>query len=342
MNSDSINKIWPKQNLDSWIEQIKKENPNLEIVQADRKIDDAITVKAFPFYTDCLMASTIHSDSFPFKPWKCGIHIQLSDAKQNNEFLLHALKNGADYISLECNLSMDGDYLDILLHDIQLDLITSRWNVYDDTTAHEIETYILLNYPGSEFYIYHITGDFSEKDKHLFVSLPTYNSISWTKALSTLLNFLSKTNLTSEKLIISINLGHDFLVNVASVRALKLLLRQFETVFQINLNPHFALTIDPSVMEDSINSNLISLSSIALSAALSSPDVIILPSSDHALENKNKKWLRTSVHLLQILQHEAFLNQTPDPLSGSYSIENLTEQIAEHLWNSIQLSLNYD
>lgn len=114
---------------------------------------------------------------------------------------------------------MDGDYLDILLHTIQLDLITSHWNVYDDTTAHEIETYILLNHPGSEFYINHITGDFSEKAKHLFVSLPTYNSISWTKALSTLFNFLSKTNLTSEKLIISINLGHDFLVNVASVRA---------------------------------------------------------------------------------------------------------------------------
>lgn len=90
----------------------------------------------------------------------------------------------------------------------------------------------------------------------------------------------------------------------------KLLLRQFETVFQINLNPHFALTIDPSVMDDSINSNLISLSSIALSAALSSPDVIILPSSDQALENKNKKWLRTSVHLLQILQHEAFKSNT--------------------------------
>jgi len=342
MNSDSIYQIWPKQNLDSWIGQIKKENPNLEIAQADRKIDDANTVKAFPFYTDGLMASTIHSASLAFKPWKCGIHLELSEAKQNNEFLLHALKNGADYISLECNSPMDRIYLNTLLHDIQLDLITSRWNVYHETTAHEIEAYILLNYPVSKFFINLVTGDFTEKAKHLFVSLPAYNSISWTSALSGLLSFLAKTNLTSEKLIISINLGHDFLLNVASVRALKLLLLRLETVFQINLNSHFELTIDASVLNDSINSNLISLSSIALSAALSSPDAIILPSADQALEHKNKKWLRTSVHLLQLLQHEAFLNQTLDPLSGSYGIENLTEQIAEHLWNSIQLSLNYD
>ena len=342
MNSDSIYQIWPKQNLDSWIEQIKKENPNLEIAQADRKIDDAITVKAFPFYTEGLMASTILSASLPSKHWKCGIHLELTEAKQNNDFLLHALKNGADYISLECNAPIDRGYLDTLLHDIQLDLITSRWNVYHNTTAHEIEAYILLNYPGSDFFINFVTGDFTEKTKHIFVSLPTYNTNSWTSKISDLLTFLSKTNLTSEKLIISINLSHDFLLNVASVRALKLLLLRLETVFRINFNSHFELTIDTSVLNDSINSNLISLSSIALSAALSSPDAIILPASDQTMEYKNKKWLRTSVHLLQILQHEAFLNQTLDPLSGSYSIENLTEQIAEHLWNSIQLSLNYD
>lgn len=66
------------------------------------------------------MANTIHSASLPSKPWKCGIHLELTEAKQNNDFLLHALKNGADYISLECNAPIDRGYLDTLLHDIQI------------------------------------------------------------------------------------------------------------------------------------------------------------------------------------------------------------------------------
>lgn len=342
MNSDSINQIWPRQNLDTWIEQIKKENPNLDIAQVDRKIDDSIVVKAFPFYTNSLMASTIHSGTWSFQPWKCGIHIVLNESKQDNFLILHALKNGANYISLECKSEYYSIDLDTLLHSIELNLITSHWKVNNEITAHKIEEYILLNHPGSTFFINLVTSSITEKLNNLLVSLPTYNTIAWADKLSNLLNFLSKTNLKSEQIIISVNLGHDFLLNVASVRALKLLLIQLENVLEINFKPYLELTIEPKILNDSIYSNLISLSSIALSAALSSPDAIILPAADEALQNKNLKWVRTSVHLMQLLQHEAFLNQTLDPLAGSYSIEHLTEQIAEHLWNTIQLKLNYD
>lgn len=342
MNSDSINKIWPKQNLESWIEQIRKENPNLDIALADRKIDNAIVVKAFPFYTNSLIARTIYSGTAPFQAWKCGIHLVLSESKQDNALILHALKNGADYISLECPSDSNSLDLDALLNGIQLNLITSHWKVHRIKTALEIQEYIITNYPDSKYFITDVSTNSVENVKNILVSLPTYNTKFWADKLSSLLNFLSKTNLKSEQLIISVNLGHDFLLNIASVRALKLLLLRFETVFKINLNPYFELTIDKMVLNDSINSNLISISSIALSATLSSPDAIILPAADETLQHKNIKWVRTSVHLMQLLQHEAFLNQTLDPLAGSYSVENLTAQIAEQLWNTIQLRLNYD
>lgn len=342
MNSDSINQIWPKQNLATWIDQIKKENPNLDIAQADRKIDNDIVVKAFPFYTNSLMARTIYSGTAPFQPWKCGIHLILSESKQDNAVILHALKNGADYISLECPSDCNNLDLDALLYGIQLNLITSHWKVHSITTAREIQEYIISNNPDSKFFITDVSTNYVDNAKNILVSLPTYNTNSWADKLSSLLNFLSKTNLRSEQLVISVNLGHDFLLNVASVRALKLLLIRLENVFQINLSPYFELTIDKMVLNDSIYSNLISLSSIALSATLSNPDAIILPAADEAMQHKNLKWTRTSVHLMQLLQHEAFLNQTLDPLAGSYCIEHLTEQIAEQLWNTIQMSLNYD
>lgn len=342
MNSDATNYSWPKQNFDSWLEQIKKENPNLDVDQLDRKIDDSIAVKAFPFFSNVTTASTIFSESLTNRPWKCGISIHITNPKTDNSFLLHALENGADYVHFDCPSYLNQDQLNILLKDVQIEFITSHWQVQNDESFQFIKNYLKDKSQKATFFISQLHSEQLALSNSRCISLVIYNTESWGKALSQLLASLSKAASQVENIIFTIILGNDFILNISAVRALKLVLVKLELVLQTTLNPYFELTVDPNILGNSIHSNLIRMSSIALSAALTNPDALILPPADQSQEIKNNKWLRSSIHLMQILQHESFLNRTLDPLAGSYCIEDLTEQIARQLWDSIQLNISHD
>ncbi len=333
---------WPRQSKKSWLEHIKNENPKLDLSQVDRSVDAHIHVKAFPFYTDSLQAGSLQNHNESYRPWKCGIHCTLTDPKKDNLYLLHALQNGTEFFHLSCCFALTPNGLDQLLSGIQLDILFIHWALETAEDEIVLSNYILAGYGDIAYSVSYHSRQLSSSKLNDTLCFPVFNTELWSTLLYQWLNQIpQKTNLNNN-IHITLQLNTDFLLMLSSARALRLIMDKLNEVLDLSINPFYELQVDSNVLDNVIGTNLIQLSSIALSASLSGADAIALPATDHLVETKNYKWLRSSIHLLQILKYESYLDRSVDPLAGSYSVEDLTEQIASSLWQSLQFKLKND
>ncbi|MCQ2286060.1 MAG: methylmalonyl-CoA mutase family protein [Bacteroidales bacterium] len=164
-------------------------------------------------------------------------------------------------------------------------------------------------------------------------------------AASEYLNFGTDNGLAPEKIArkiqMALSIGSNYFMEIAKLRAIRLLWSTMVEAYHPKCNCAYKLVVnsiasswnktlyDPYV-------NMLRSTTEGMSAALGGADAIALQPFDIAYKKDDEFSRRMSRNAQIILKEEAYFDKVIDPAAGSYYVENLTNSIAECVWNQFR------
>ena len=132
-----------------------------------------------------------------------------------------------------------------------------------------------------------------------------------------------------------IEIGTDYFVEIARLRALRLLLKNLHTAVPTELTQEEWIEVHFSnAMTDDIDQNMIRAGSMTLSAILGGADRIFTTvTPEGQIPDAFQRRIARNIH--HLLKYESHIDQFPDPVSGAYYIEKLTRQIVSKTWKRL-------
>ncbi len=332
-------KIWNRQTKVSWLDQVKKDNPNFGDSEYFRNIEEGILAKSFAFPTDVKQEGHINKNNSENNDWKIGIKLQNENILNLKTKLNLVLENGIEYIHIVLPKNLSIDSFIQLFENIYLDMLVTRWSFPSEEIMLNCNELISQNFSNAHTLIQcsntskHNTFLLNQISNYAF---PPFNSETWTNTLAQMLIDLSNNSKNPNNIVFEIYFTNDFLLNICSIRALKLVINKLWNIFDLQVKPYFEVNIDESALNQDVHSNIFKLAAMATSASISNVDFLVLPPCDNKSTKTDVQWLKTSIHTQHILKQESHLSKLWDPTAGAYFIEDLTEQIAAKLWIELQ------
>lgn len=303
--------------------------------------------------------------------WEIGETIIVNNVQKANQQALHALQNGVNALNFKLPNLPSKEALEQLLQGIQHEWISTHFEI--PTSLHKTRqliedfTEILVekkqnaaNVKGS------IKNDFLNtteliyfKEIELLLSfglqaLPHFSLIQLDSAASQhrsnnpvkeIALLLSKTNTYLRQFTqnyvdsfqFSIAVDKSYFVNIAKIRAFKLLWNQVQEAYEIETLSSIEATLTNNTLVEDQYENMISAGTQAMSAIVAGVDRLYLPPANQLEQPEGngftKRIARNVQHLLQL---ESYLDHVVDPAAGSYYIEQLTDKLAEKAWTQFQ------
>ena len=155
-----------------------------------------------------------------------------------------------------------------------------------------------------------------------------------------LLENLSSRQIRKGKILITIGIGYNYLLEIAKIRALKLLLKNLWKAYEIPFStlPELEVWITLDPQQSDPNQQLISSTSQAMSAVIAGVDKMVIRPGKYGNNNLvHPNYRDIFFHIHHILSLESFFNRIIDPAAGSYFIENATSKFATKAWEEIQV-----
>lgn len=337
---------WDLQSKASWLDQIKKDNPQLRDEQYFQVLDNGIIAQSFAFKSDVISEGPVVNPYGLPGEWKSGL-ILTDDHPASLKTNLHAvLDQGAEYIHFYIANPVDENMIRNLLNDVHLDMIHTSWHLSTHSAIGLVSDYIFSKYPVCDAMIIanQAPGKGNSTQMHSVASyrFSNFSIVSWSTTLHLLLNNIGKWNKPPDKVLFEIELDDLLLFNICKIRALTLVLNKIWKLLGLQSRYFLESRIHPFILTKDKHSNLIKLGAIASTAVIAGIDYMALPAADDNLTTSPSPDYKTVLHLQHIIRYEARLDHLIDPTAGSYYIENLTEQIAEALWKNLQEKLQND
>lgn len=141
-------------------------------------------------------------------------------------------------------------------------------------------------------------------------------------------------SLTNKHLQFSVSIGNSYFVEIAKLRALRILWANILDAYQIEdeLPPVVAhIALDETSTD--VPTNMIKASTQTMSAAIGGANTIFVPPADYKQSDRKPDFTsRIARNVQHLLQLESGLDRVIDPASGSYYIETLTKALCEGAW----------
>ena len=133
----------------------------------------------------------------------------------------------------------------------------------------------------------------------------------------------------------TISIDKSYFINIAKIRALKLLYLNVLKAYQVEntILPPIMASFASLSFDENTNTNMIRATTMALSAANAGVDTLDILPSDNRNSAFGRRIARNIQHLLKM---ESYIDKVSDPSAGSYYIEQLTETIATKAWAAFQ------
>lgn len=156
------------------------------------------------------------------------------------------------------------------------------------------------------------------------------------------LDWLTSADLTVDQVArhtaFSFSVGSNYFMEIAKLRAARLLWAQIVNQFKPGEEASAAMTIE--VRTSSWNKtvydpyvNMLRGTVEAMAAAIGGCDLMTVPPFDAAYKPPDEFSRRVARNTQIILKGESYLDKVIDPAAGSYYIENLTDSLAREAWN---------
>ena len=147
-------------------------------------------------------------------------------------------------------------------------------------------------------------------------------------------NGLSVANFYSQ-IQFSITLGDSYFLNIAKIRALKLLWQQVLSAWNIQQNSisNIEVHLTTITQTEDENYNKIKSTAQAMAAVIGGANRLYIYPSDEFKDDLGTPFAqRIALNIQHLLQLESYLDRVIDPAAGSYYIENLTDLLAKNAW----------
>lgn len=133
----------------------------------------------------------------------------------------------------------------------------------------------------------------------------------------------------------SFNIGTDFFMEIAKLKAFRKLWRQVVGAYQVVPNNElFIHGCSPAWNDENYqpNANMLKSTTAAMSAILGGCDSITIENENDEAAFKS----RIARNVPTLLREESHLNQTADATAGSYYLESIIDEMAKEAWNNFQ------
>ncbi len=342
-----------KQDKRAWkvaAEQTLKGKP-LDILKW--KVDDQILLD--PYYTAGDEAPSTRTLLHPKKgnQWHIGESFNADDPVATNDLLLKALAFG-----LDSPLLFDVEHFDVCLQGARLDFLFPvfrggqfasylDWIQSQSLEMNELEGAFIAY--ESDFGAINII-DSLPQIKAVSTALPQYFHSHFSFAidpedlgksigahlikLSDLI-FQLKSHDIPVKIICEIECDNDFIKTISVIRALRLLICHICDAYGVSAD---SILLDAYVYQTALDTQLgmIGASSQALAAVTAGVDGLTISCETFNVQQDEESTRRMARNVHHLMKMESGLDQVVDPLAGSYTIEELTGQIAKGSWKVFQ------
>jgi len=273
--------------------------------------------------------------------WKIGVSVD-SNSQDANSAIINAVQNGAEAIILKGqNANWQEHYADVfhemIYNDVQIE--SSQKLMTDFISYSRSQNKNLEELTGS----FSITTDMLKANVaaakqlasfHFFTGVSSSANvpdalIEIASQLKEAIELALELNLNVSTIRASINVDSHLAVNVSKIRALRIIWANLLKAYKIEFQALFIKVI--TVVNEDINDEtaLIENTSACINAALGMADLIC------SFHNQDTNQSRLNQNIQHIMKMESYLNMVADPLAGSYSIEKITNHLAEACWEKL-------
>lgn len=142
------------------------------------------------------------------------------------------------------------------------------------------------------------------------------------------------------KTILSVSVGTSYFMEIAKLRALRVLVDQFAGHYPVSGAYPLFIHAQTSAFYDAATTpytNLLRATTEAMAAVIGGCDVLTVRPYDAVLGQQatpaNREFSdRVARNISVLLKEESYLDKVADPAAGSYYIETLTNQLTQHAW----------
>jgi methylmalonyl-CoA mutase len=136
------------------------------------------------------------------------------------------------------------------------------------------------------------------------------------------------------RMAISVSIGTDFFVEIAKLRALRVVWARFLDSAELGFYPLFIHAHSTRWADASYHphENMLKSTTAAMASILGGCDALTLDPED--IENPLMD--RIAMNVSHILREEYYFSKVADPLAGSYFVEALTSQVSQAAWQFFQ------
>ena len=150
--------------------------------------------------------------------------------------------------------------------------------------------------------------------------------------------FSNLPSLEPNKIQISLGVSTNYFFEIAKFRAIRILWTQILNAFKKDDTP-LDLRAETGLRTSTIfdpNVNMLRTTSQTMSAALGGANIINTSNFNAAFKKDDDFAQRMARNISLILKEESYFNKVSDPSSGSYYIENLTNELSLNAWTLFQ------
>jgi methylmalonyl-CoA mutase len=371
MNEASGASPFPEAGKIDWLDQVRKELKGKEPSDLDWELNERIRLS--PLYTPEEVPATaaLRTDM----GWEPGSYVASDSADKMNAAALEELQGGAEALLFNLYHQVGVDEMAEILKDIDLKYISLHCALYfPDRDPAELFRDLIIYLRRAGYDLGTIQGsvdfdplfDWSDPPIQPLVRLVKFVSeympgfrvlqvngnafntgperadaelaLTISKGVE-YLNMLDShgvpPEITNHHMQFSLSLSKSYYVDVAKLRALRILWANVLEGFQVedvNLTKLAAHSGLDSLTSD-VNSNLLTLTTQAMAAVNGGANLVYLHPADVAAPGGQTPFgRRMARNIQQLMQLEAGLGEDPDPAAGSYYIEMLTQKLAESAW----------
>ncbi len=301
--------------------------------------------------------------------WDFGVLIFVSDFKAANAEALQLLTAGANALCFQLTHTPSEEDLALLLDGIQLEWISTHFKVSQESWKQLTERFLAViqqkgQDPNNVACSVDVVGSPISEEKELkhlveitkhlpkgcFLSIETTNQFTEKeKIVAALAQTIHKGNqllvtLNEEGLDLkdylhsiqfNISLTDSYFVNIAALRALRLLWTQVVGAWDESLDAtaNIVVHLNESTQVADENYNKIKAGAQAMAAVIGGADrLYVYPSDAKETKGGTAFTQRIGLNVQHLMQLESYMDRVVDPGAGSYYVEGMTERIGERAW----------
>lgn len=374
-NKASLFTEFPPISKEEWLAKVEKDLKGRSIAELDWEPEAGIKISPFFHVQDQKKPATT-GDHREQNHWEIGQYIPLTDAKTANLRTLRALNGGVNAPRFALESQLTAPALTQLFEGIVPSYISTHFSfLKPDIDPVALWQAFQLFLQQNDIPVAQIKGSFAydplahhndinplltllsgrEAPYFKFVTLAATAELGTVEALADLIlrgqTYLSELqdqgiapSQTQAHLQFSIVLGDHFFMEIAKIRALRLLWLNVLHAYQVEpIAPSIvAHTKAPQSGEDPYL-HMIRSATQSMSAVIGGAQRLYVAPADYQQATHESRFAdnpdfgpRIARNVQHLLQMESFLDRVIDPAAGSYYIEHLSEQLAVKAWEIFQ------